>query len=83
MFELSLFWKLIIGIVLFSIVLNYFLMKVMDYRMIKKIEKNEKVLENCGVKPSGSTLTHGMCINSNGDLVGTESKNLNWYKRII
>jgi len=83
MFGLSTFWLIIIGIILFAICFTFIANIISDYIMRKDIAKKEILLANCGIKHSGSTLTHGMCINSKGDLVGVEFKNVNWYKRLI
>lgn len=50
----------------------------------RKINKNDKALREHGVTPYGSSLAHGMCINTKtNELVADQKPSIMWYKRLL
>lgn len=62
----------------------YVLIKsIIEYRLILKMKAKEKKLRNIGVYPSGSSLSHGMCVNrSTGKIEHDQIESISWYKRL-
>lgn len=55
-----------------------------DVRLRLKMKKRERQLRATGVTPSGSTLSHGICINKKTKRFKTDQQeSLMWYKRLI
>lgn len=49
----------------------------------KMMEKADR-LERQGVKPAGSSLSHGMCVNKQtSELIPDQMESLVWYKRLM
>lgn len=56
---------------------------VYDLYLCNKMYQREKELEQQGIKPYGSTLSHGMCYDrENKTLVADQKKSLAWYRRL-
>lgn len=53
-----------------------------DAKQRKKMKKRELELSKERITPAGSTLSHGMYVDENGELVADEKETLAWYKQL-
>lgn len=55
-----------------------------EWQLRKKMMQKARRLERQGVKPAGSSLSHGMCLNKqNSRIVPDQMESLVWYKRLM
>lgn len=73
----------IVAIISLSFLLNQLFTIFDDYKQRQKMKSVEQKLEKAGVTPYGSTLSHGMYINtSKNKLVADQKQSAVWYKRL-
>lgn len=53
-----------------------------DAKQRKKMKKRELELSRERITPAGSTLSHGMYVDENDELVADEKETLAWYKQL-
>ncbi|MCJ8313396.1 MAG: hypothetical protein MJK11_10570 [Pseudomonadales bacterium] len=71
------------GLTLFLFLLNV-LIGISDISQWLRMKKKEKAFLAAGITPSGSTLSHGLCIDlETGELVSDEKETLEWYRRLL
>jgi hypothetical protein len=63
---------------------NFFLYAISDSKQRSGMKNKELNLEKAGISPYGSTLSHGMCINTKTNkLVADQKESVMWYKRLV
>jgi hypothetical protein len=83
MFTMSIL-LIIISIACLSIGANYVLYAFSDSKQRNGMKQKENNLKKAGITPFGSTLSHGMCINTtNNKLVADQKESVVWYKRLV
>lgn len=71
----------IIGLTLASNILYSAIWNQNQRKQMKEIENN---LRRAGITPYGSTLSHGMCIDTKTNrLISDQKESIMWYKRLI
>ncbi len=78
----------LISVLLIIVALGYFIYSVVTFASDLKIRSGMKRVENelyeDGVSPKGSSLSHGMKINTlTGCIHHDEKQSLIWYKRLL
>jgi lipopolysaccharide export LptBFGC system permease protein LptF len=75
---------IIISIVSLSVAVNYFLYALADSKQRDGMKQKEINLKKAGITPYGSTLSHGMYINTKTNkLVADQKESVMWYKRLV
>lgn len=75
---------IIISIAGLAIAANFLLYSISDSKQRNKMKRKEINLEKAGISPYGSTLSHGMCINTKTNrLVADQKESAMWYQRLV
>lgn len=63
----------------------YFFLTLTSELLLRfKMKRQEKALQEQGIKPAGSSLSHGMCQHKKtGKLVSDQMESVAWYKRLM
>ncbi|MFL1466847.1 hypothetical protein [Marinobacter sp. HN1S83] len=73
-----------LGIVALGVFAYLALKFVGEWQLRNKMMRKACRLERQGVKPAGSSLSHGMCLNKqNAVIVPDQMESLVWYKRLM
>jgi hypothetical protein len=75
---------IIISIACLALAANYFLYTISDSKQRSGMKLKEVALDRAGINPYGSTLSHGMCINTKTNkLVSDQKESVMWYQRLV
>ncbi|PMG77315.1 hypothetical protein BCU84_10925 [Shewanella sp. 10N.286.51.B7] len=75
---------IILTVIGFTIAANIFISAFWNHNQRNKMKKKESDLRKAGITPYGSTLSHGMCIDTRTNkLISDQKESIMWYKRLI
>ncbi|WP_339087314.1 hypothetical protein [Shewanella chilikensis] len=74
----------ILSAVSITIAINFLFSAHWNKRQRNNMKAKEKNLRRAGITPYGSTLSHGMCIDTRTNtIVSDQKESIMWYKRLI
>ncbi len=72
------------GIFAFAYTLNSLLSVISNKKMRTRMKTKEEHLRKVGITPYGSTLSHGMYVNTKtNELKADQKQSVMWFKRLI
>lgn len=75
---------IVMSLVGLTIAVNLLFSALWNQGQRKKMKAKEYNLRRAGITPYGSTLSHGMCIDTNTNkIVSDQKESIMWYKRLI